>query len=728
MSESPNTKIKGRFQISSLPGSLSEPLIPLLSIATTTEASSDNTTSPRANAWEEANQDNDRKIRCAVFGCLRPRWKMGYCGHHFTQIHVYEMYNRTSKGEGEGESVVNNVDEKEIQTGKDILQLDQSNRSLSDYLPSHHVLFSNSNSKRSNNNKVPFARLRFEIARSDKELQLGEQIGMGKHGEMIKGKLHGQDVTIKVLRMIDVSVELDIEEFRRDVEKMKSLRHPNIVQFMDVCWIADKQALCIIEEYLPNGSLKDLLISFGKYHSKSLFGPSTPKQSILGRNNTEEDDDLEFNSKNDAFNQSTETEISADSAEEHEQEDKIPVNVQRWTWKRYLSVSQDIGRGLNWLHHRLLTHNNLKPTNVLLTAEYNVKISDFVPILISSSPLRRASTHSTAGKDDDVKSSNEDFFEHVNSAEKLNPLQDTYLPGSLPLFFFQDPFVASQSDLISEETLSTVALNQKSDVFCFGSILYEMLAFCHPKYYMVERKEMDLFSKGKEFLEEDWRPHIPGPPFCLTNQKALIEKCWQKDPQKRPSIDYVMSQLSEMEHAIDDDLRKALEDQIANWELSEKIKDMLLTQLEQMQTVTAALSNAKIQLNQAYVQLRNAKKDLDQEEKLMKQTEGECEEIQSIQSRYSRLIAQHKSEIAKLRKEIGEDYIESELGHSPSKSPYAEIFPNYPRKRSNHHHRRNSATLILHNTHENHFHFRRNSFQDELLQKYSKSGASHSQQ
>jgi serine/threonine protein kinase len=597
-------------------------------------------TSPTANLIRTDSTLNDMKIvkedcpqevpKCAVFGCLRPRVKMGYCGEHYKEFHVFEQYTDIS-----GRTMTPAI------TGAPTNTV-STNPVTAGMLKKSH--------------RVPFARLRFEIASFDKDLHIGERFGVCKYGDMFKGKLFGQEVSVKVLQKVDVIMELDVEKFRKNVEKLKSLRHPNIVQFMDVSWIASMQSFCIIEEYLPNGSLKDLLLEFGRYHTKNLFNlSSTNPPSPLLLNTPVPEDDMDFDDLKDSqLHHSTETNLSSD-LDENGEEKMSPANVQRWTWKRYLCLAQDIVRGLSWLHHKYLTHNNLKPSNVLLTAENNVKISDFIPIISSATSLQSP----------------------VSSRENLEAFQSRPLPVPLPSYFYEDPAVATP--VTSTETEFSfdadsrhfLLSNQRADIFCLGSIMYEMLAFCHPKYFIVERKDMNLHAREHAFVFDDWRPSIPSAPLlCLPGVKVLIEKCWQKDPAKRPTIEFVMLQLMEMEKDVDAMLRKALEDQIANWEVSEKVKDLLLTQLEQMKDMSQTLTETREQLNQAFIQLRNVKRDVDNEEKIVKTTESECEDLIQSNAKFNRMVMQHKAEIARLKKEIGEDFLTAE---TKIKSPYAEM-------------------------------------------------------
>jgi len=74
--------------------------------------------------------------------------------------------------------------------------------------------------------------------------------------------------------------------------------------------------MCIVTEYLPNGSLEDLLENLEKKRKR------------------------------------------------------LPT-------KTVLRIAKDIGRGLNWLHHKGIIHRDLKPANLLVDQNHRVKLCDF---------------------------------------------------------------------------------------------------------------------------------------------------------------------------------------------------------------------------------------------------------------------------------------------------------------------------------------------------------------
>ncbi|KAF2075905.1 hypothetical protein CYY_002796 [Polysphondylium violaceum] len=89
-----------------------------------------------------------------------------------------------------------------------------------------------------------------------KQIRLGERIGKGNFGEVYKGYWRGSQVAIKKLPAHNVKENV-LKEFHREIELMKNLRHPNVIQFLGSCTIPPD--ICICTEYMPRGSLYGIL-------------------------------------------------------------------------------------------------------------------------------------------------------------------------------------------------------------------------------------------------------------------------------------------------------------------------------------------------------------------------------------------------------------------------------------------------------------------------------------
>jgi len=63
-------------------------------------------------------------------------------------------------------------------------------------------------------------------------------------------------VAIKKLPAHKLTEEF-LREFAREARLMRSLRHPNVLQFLGAC--LDPPDICIVTEYMPRGSLYQLI-------------------------------------------------------------------------------------------------------------------------------------------------------------------------------------------------------------------------------------------------------------------------------------------------------------------------------------------------------------------------------------------------------------------------------------------------------------------------------------
>eukprot|EP01130_Rhizamoeba_saxonica_P010932 TRINITY_DN4517_c0_g1_i1.p1 TRINITY_DN4517_c0_g1~~TRINITY_DN4517_c0_g1_i1.p1 ORF type:complete len:513 (+),score=130.33 TRINITY_DN4517_c0_g1_i1:19-1557(+) len=88
------------------------------------------------------------------------------------------------------------------------------------------------------------------------QIRIEEKIGGGCFGNVYKGVCRGKVVAIKKLHKQDLEGS-DIEEFRKEVEIMTHLRHPNVVLFMGACTEAGN--LMIVTEFLPRGDLHGII-------------------------------------------------------------------------------------------------------------------------------------------------------------------------------------------------------------------------------------------------------------------------------------------------------------------------------------------------------------------------------------------------------------------------------------------------------------------------------------
>ncbi|CAI0626262.1 unnamed protein product [Linum tenue] len=169
---------------------------------------------------------------------------------------------------------------------------------------------STSSSTEKNRLDVETDSLHYDILWED--LTIGEQIGQGSCGTVCHALWCASDVAVKVFAKQEYSEDV-ILSFRQEVSLMKRLRHPNVLLFMGA--VTSPQHLCIVTEFLPRGSLFQLL----------------------------------------------------------------QRNATKLEWRRKVHMALDIARGMNYLHHfnPPIVHRDLKSSNLLVDRNWTVKVGDF---------------------------------------------------------------------------------------------------------------------------------------------------------------------------------------------------------------------------------------------------------------------------------------------------------------------------------------------------------------
>ena len=159
-------------------------------------------------------------------------------------------------------------------------------------------------------------------------------------------------------------------------------------------------------------------------------------------------------------------------------------------WEDKRRIALEIAQGINYLHSFKppILHRDLKSMNVLLDKYFQVKIADF------------GSTK---------------FLEAHMTKQK----------GT---FQWMAPEVIKNSNY-----------TEKADVFSFAIILNE-LATRQPPYYGVDKKVVAQNVSSKT----DYRPSVPK--NVPKEYVELMSKCWEYNPNKRPSFNDIIDTLNKM--------------------------------------------------------------------------------------------------------------------------------------------------------------------------------------
>ncbi|XP_048565693.1 probable serine/threonine-protein kinase DDB_G0267686 [Triticum urartu] len=258
------------------------------------------------------------------------------------------------------------------------------------------------------------------------DLVIGEQVGQGCCGTVYHALWHGSDVAAKVFSKQEYSEEL-LTTFRQEVSLMKKLRHPNIILFMGA--VVSQQPLCIVTEFLPRGSLFQLLQN----------------------------------------------------------------NIGKLDPRRRVNMAIDIARGMNYLHTSIPTivHRDLKSPNLLVDKNWNVKVADF--------GLSRL---------------------------KLETFLTTKTGKGTPQW-------------MAPEVLRSEPSNEKSDVFSYGVVLWELVT---QKIPWDTRNTMQVVG-AVGFMDD----RLEIPTDTDPQWASMIQSCWDSDPQRRPSFQELLERLQDLQ-------------------------------------------------------------------------------------------------------------------------------------------------------------------------------------
>ena len=97
--------------------------------------------------------------------------------------------------------------------------------------------------------------LNLEIDSTD--VKLHEVIGRGAFGVVYKGYWKGREVAVKMLSIAYGNDEKLLKTFKKEVEVLAKLQHPNIVHLFGAC--ASPPSVFLVEEFMNYGSLHDAL-------------------------------------------------------------------------------------------------------------------------------------------------------------------------------------------------------------------------------------------------------------------------------------------------------------------------------------------------------------------------------------------------------------------------------------------------------------------------------------
>ncbi|KAF8772166.1 hypothetical protein HU200_006057 [Digitaria exilis] len=238
---------------------------------------------------------------------------------------------------------------------------------------------------------------------------------LGATGSSIVYKAVLADGTALAVRRIGESGGADkLKDFEAQVRAVARFRHPNILRLRGFYWGADEKLL--IHDYAPNGSLANIAFS-------RRFGSSSPLHLSL---------------------------------------------------ESRLRIARGVARGLAYIHEKKGVHGNLKPSNILLSADMEPWIGDLgLDRLLSGEAIGHR-----AGASARLFGSKRS----MHSTSSLPDLSQMPGPGASPcgsasaVGAAATSSAANPSPYQAPECLKNLRPTAKWDVYAFGMVLLELLS------------------------------------------------------------------------------------------------------------------------------------------------------------------------------------------------------------------------------------------------------------
>ncbi|KAJ3659798.1 hypothetical protein Zmor_011468 [Zophobas morio] len=350
------------------------------------------------------------------------------------------------------------------------------------------------------------------------QLKLGEQIGSGAFGVVMKGEAKGvfehEPSTTVAVKLVNRTIgDIYVKALASELKIMIHLgKHINIVNLLGACTKnITKRELLVIVEYCRFGNLKDYLLNhrhsfIDQINSETGQIDFSIGSDVLGINN---DPELlyvtpSFGNRNcSSTSQLSKEETPQPDKDANYQGDYQDMNKPVCT-RDLLLWSFQVARGMEYLASRKVLHGDLAARNILLTDGNVVKICDFG---LSKSMYQK---------------------------EIYKKTGDEMLPVKW----------------MAIEAITDKIFSIQSDVWSFGIVLWEIFSLARTPYPGMEYSESFC-----EKLLDGYR--MKAPQFANDEIYEIMLHCWDAEPSMRPSFTQLARKIGSVldqqivEHYID---------------------------------------------------------------------------------------------------------------------------------------------------------------------------------
>ncbi|UZO02597.1 uncharacterized protein OCT59_021076 [Rhizophagus irregularis] len=175
-------------------------------------------------------------------------------------------------------------------------------------------------------------------------------------------------------------------------------------------------------------------------------------------------------------------------------------NTITFKWESQLKFAKEISSAISWLHvDKEIVHGDLHPNNILIQKD-TIKLADFGRSYLKGS------------------------------------VSDTEVRGVIP---YMDPnFFETQNH--------SYVLTEKSDIYSLGVLLWELTSCKSPFDFETKNNNyLEIIEIKSDILNGKREKPISGTNY---NFVTLYKKCWQHEPDERPDIRQVISEINNIEN------------------------------------------------------------------------------------------------------------------------------------------------------------------------------------